>query len=51
MTNNKLCDLIGGAGCLITSWHAGLMFFGKTGALWGVIVGIALILFGLFEYE
>jgi hypothetical protein len=29
----------------------GMMFFGATSAIWGVVVGILLILIGYFNYE
>ena len=51
MSNNKLCNLISITGCAIATWHAGLMFFGKTNAVWGILIGIAAALFALFEYE
>lgn len=51
MTNNKLCTIIGIAGCLIASWHAGLIVFGRLHAIWGLLVGLVLVLFSLYEYE
>jgi hypothetical protein len=51
MTNDKLCNIIGTIGCLITGWHMGLMFFGFMSAAWGAGIGLLVILFGLFNYE
>ena len=51
MTNNKLCDIIGGAGALITAWCMGLFFFGVGPAVWGAVFGLVLLAFGLSNYD
>lgn len=51
MTNNKLCNIFCGVGCGISFWCMGMMFFGTTSAVWGVLVGMILILIGYFNYE
>ena len=51
MTNNKLCDILGGIGCGISAWCMGLMFFGLAPAIWGVIFGLLLCVLGLLNYE
>jgi len=51
MTNNKLCNIICGVGCAISSWCMSMMFFGALNAVWGIIVGMVIMLFGLFNYE
>ena len=50
MTNNKLCDIIGTVGCIITFFSLAGIFFG---ASWWVAVGIGitLILLSMWEYD
>lgn len=50
MTNNKLCDIIGIIGCVITFLAFVACFFGASWWI-GVGIGLALILFSQFEYE
>lgn len=51
MTNNQLCRIIGFIGCAITAWHGGLMMFGNFKAVWGMLLGLIMVLFSLYEYE
>ena len=51
MTNNQLCNLLGGAGCVIGAFSLGLMFFGMKSAIWGAIAGIALAAISLVNYD
>lgn len=51
MRNEKLCNVIAGLGCGIGTWCLGLMFFGMTGAIFGVIAGVTIAAIGLFCYE
>lgn len=51
MTNNQLCSLVGGAGCLISSFGLGLMFFGAGYGLWVTIVGIVFADLGLVNFD
>ena len=51
MTNRKLCDTLGIAGCLLASLHMGLLFFGKAPAIWGVLAGLIVMLFSLLGRE
>ena len=50
MTNNKLCDIIGCAGCLISFLCMVAIFFGAN--CWiGIIIGVLLMLISMWEYE
>ena len=51
MTNNQLCDIIGCAGCGIAAWCMGMIFFGMTSAIWGVLIGLLLGVIGLVNYD
>lgn len=51
MTNDKLCDIIGICGCVITSISLGLLFFGVTTAAWGAAFGVLVCGIALFNYE
>lgn len=51
MTNNQLCNLILVISCCALSFCMGLVFFGITPAVWGIIISIILAIFGLYEYE
>jgi len=48
--NNKLCDIIGGAGCFLSFMSMVAIFFGA-GCWLLPIIGFGLILFSLYEYE
>ena len=50
MTNNKLCDIIGGAGCAITALSMGLIFFGVP-CWFGAVLGIAIALISQVNYD
>lgn len=51
MDNNKLCNLLGGAGCFAAFMSMGLMFFGVAAGIWGVVAGVAVAAFGLINYD
>lgn len=50
MTNNKLCDIIGTIGCLVSflALVAGIL---GAASWWIVLIGIIMILGSQFEYE
>lgn len=50
MTNNRLCDFLGGFGCVITFISMVLIFFGVN--CWvGAIMGIATIIISQVNYD
>ena len=51
VTNNQLCSLLGGAGCFISFFGLGLMFFGAGAGLWVAITGIVLAGLGLVNFD
>lgn len=51
MTNNELCNILGCGGCIITCGCMGLVFFGVSVASWGLLVGIAMMVLGLTNYD
>ena len=51
MTNNQLCNLIGGAGCAVCFFGMGLMFFGIPLAALGVLGGMILAVIALLNYD
>ena len=51
MTNNKLCDILGAAGCIMAAASMVLIFFGASCCWVGAIVGVGLALLAQCEYE
>ena len=51
MTNNQLCSLIGGSGCIILFISMVLMFFGTTTAIWGAAAGAIIGIIGLVNFN
>ena len=51
MSNNTICSIIGGFGCIVLSWSMGLMFFGNMSAIWGAIVGVLIAIIVLVNYD
>ena len=51
MTNNQLCNLLGGIGIAISAFALGCMFFGMMSAVWVAVVGIALAVLSLANYD
>jgi len=51
MTNNQICNVLGCSGCGIACWCFGLMFFGVSIAIWGVLLGIIMMILSLTNYD
>ena len=51
MNNNRLCNILGIAGCTISAFCLAFMFFGATVAIWPGVAGVILAGLGLVNYN
>ena len=51
MTNNQVCTLLGGSGCVILFVSMLLMFFGVSPAIWTAGAGAFLGYLGLVNFD